>query len=42
MPTEDAKELHALGVTAVYTPKDFELSKIVGEVVAIAIVAGDA
>jgi len=42
IPEGDVAALLADGVAAVYTPKDFELSKIVGEVVAIAIVAGDA
>ncbi|MFP5254713.1 MAG: protein meaA [Acidimicrobiia bacterium] len=37
IPEEDRPTLLAAGVEAVYTPKDFELSKIMGEVVDLAI-----
>ncbi|NOX72514.1 MAG: protein meaA [Alphaproteobacteria bacterium] len=33
IPDEDAKTLRAFGVTAVYTPKDFELNKIMMDIV---------
>jgi (2R)-ethylmalonyl-CoA mutase len=36
IPEEDRPQLLAAGVEAVYTPKDFELSKIMGEVVDLA------
>jgi (2R)-ethylmalonyl-CoA mutase len=32
IPPEDAAKLRAAGVAAVYTPKDFEIAKIMGEV----------
>ena len=32
IPTDDRPRLEALGIAAVYTPKDFELGKIMGEV----------
>ncbi len=35
IPEEDAAELRAMGVTKVYTPKDFELNKIMLDIVAI-------
>ncbi|WP_108813786.1 protein meaA [Loktanella sp. Alg231-35] len=35
IPDEDARELRAMGVTKVYTPKDFELNKIMGDIVTI-------
>ncbi|HEY5010334.1 MAG TPA: protein meaA, partial [Acidimicrobiales bacterium] len=35
VPTEDAKELLALGVTAVYTPKDFSLAAIMSDLLGI-------
>jgi (2R)-ethylmalonyl-CoA mutase len=35
IPPEDAKVLEAAGVAAVYTPKDFELNRIMADVVRI-------
>jgi (2R)-ethylmalonyl-CoA mutase len=35
VPTDDAKELLALGVTAVYTPKDFSLAAIMSDLLGI-------
>jgi len=35
IPDEDAAALRAKGVARVYTPKDFELNRIVGEIVAL-------
>jgi ethylmalonyl-CoA mutase len=35
IPPEDAQELRETGVAAVYTPKDFELNRIMGDVVRI-------
>jgi len=35
IPPEDAAELEKSGVAAVYTPKDFELNKIMSDVVGI-------
>lgn len=35
IPDDDAKELHAMGVARVYTPKDFELNKIMGDIVTL-------
>ena len=35
IPDADAEPLHAAGVAAVYTPKDFELTRILRDVVAI-------
>ena len=35
IPEEDAAELRAMGVAKVYTPKDFELNKIMLDIVAI-------
>ncbi len=35
IPDEDAAELRAMGVAKVYTPKDFELNKIMIDIVAI-------
>ena len=35
IPPEDAAELEKSGVAAVYTPKDFELNKIMSDVVRI-------
>jgi ethylmalonyl-CoA mutase len=32
IPPEDEKALLALGVTRVFTPKDFDLTKIISEV----------
>jgi ethylmalonyl-CoA mutase len=34
IPPSDAKALRAAGVAAVYTPKDFEINKMLGEIVA--------
>ena len=36
IPDEDVKELHAFGVARVYTPKDFELNRIMSDIVALA------
>jgi len=35
IPPEDAAELEKAGVVAVYTPKDFELNRIMADVVRI-------
>ncbi|MFO8127557.1 methylmalonyl-CoA mutase family protein, partial [Yoonia sp.] len=35
IPDDDARELHAMGVARVYTPKDFELNKIMGDIVTL-------
>jgi len=35
IPPEDAAELEKAGVAAVYTPKDFELNRIMADVVRI-------
>ena len=35
IPDADVAELHAAGVAAVYTPKDFELDRIMREIVAL-------
>jgi (2R)-ethylmalonyl-CoA mutase len=35
IPDEDASELRAMGVAKIYTPKDFELNKIMVDIVAI-------
>lgn len=35
IPPEDAEELEAAGVAAVYTPKDFELNRIMSDLVRI-------
>ena len=32
IPDEDAAKLHELGVARVYTPKDFDLTRMIGEV----------
>ncbi|GAB1395665.1 hypothetical protein MASR1M65_04420 [Saprospiraceae bacterium] len=36
IPDEDAAKLRAMGVAAVYTPKDFELNRIMLDIVALA------
>ncbi|WP_259942543.1 methylmalonyl-CoA mutase family protein [Jannaschia sp. W003] len=36
IPDEDAARLRALGVARIYTPKDFELNRIMGDVVELA------
>jgi len=36
IPEEDADRLRSLGVSAVYTPKDFELNRIMADIVALA------
>jgi (2R)-ethylmalonyl-CoA mutase len=36
IPDEDAKRLRAMGVARVYTPKDFELNTIMGDIVTLA------
>ena len=33
IPDQDVPELEAAGVAAVYTPKDYDLTKIMGEIV---------
>ncbi|MEL6684582.1 MAG: protein meaA [Pseudomonadota bacterium] len=35
IPDDDANELRAMGVARVYTPKDFELNKIMGDIVTL-------
>jgi (2R)-ethylmalonyl-CoA mutase len=35
IPDEDAKTLKAMGVARVYTPKDFELNKIMADIVTL-------
>ena len=35
IPPEDAEQLTSAGVAAVYTPKDFELNRIMSDVVRI-------
>jgi (2R)-ethylmalonyl-CoA mutase len=35
VPPDDARVLKELGVAAVYTPKDFELNAIMGDIVAL-------
>ena len=35
IPPEDAKELQAAGVARVYTPKDFEVTRIMGDIVSL-------
>ncbi len=35
IPEEDAARLRAMGVAAVYTPKDFELNRIMMDIVAL-------
>jgi (2R)-ethylmalonyl-CoA mutase len=35
IPEEDAERLRALGVARVYTPKDFELNRIMADIVAL-------
>jgi (2R)-ethylmalonyl-CoA mutase len=35
IPEEDAARLRALGVAAVYTPKDFELNRIMMDIVGL-------
>jgi len=36
IPEEDAARLRAMGVARVYTPKDFELNRIMFDIVALA------
>ncbi|WP_179378257.1 protein meaA [Jannaschia marina] len=36
IPDEDAERLRSFGVAAVYTPKDFELNRIMGDIVTLA------
>ena len=36
IPDEDAARLAGLGVTRVYTPKDFELNRIMADLIALA------
>ena len=35
IPDDDAKELYAMGVAKVYTPKDFELNRIMADIVTL-------
>ena len=35
IPDDDARALQAMGVAKVYTPKDFELNKIMGDIVTL-------
>ena len=35
IPEDDAVKLRAMGVAKVYTPKDFELNKIMGDIVTL-------
>jgi (2R)-ethylmalonyl-CoA mutase len=42
IPAEDAERLRAAGVAAVYTPKDFELTRIMEDIVTIVAKIGDA
>jgi (2R)-ethylmalonyl-CoA mutase len=35
IPDEDAASLRAMGVAAVYTPKDFELNRIMMDIVGL-------
>ncbi|WP_226779332.1 methylmalonyl-CoA mutase family protein [Oceaniglobus trochenteri] len=36
IPESDAAELHAMGVAQIYTPKDFRLNDIMGQIIALA------
>ncbi len=40
IPEADAEALRRIGVAAIYTPKDFELNSIIGDIVALADPAG--
>ncbi|MFM9850181.1 MAG: methylmalonyl-CoA mutase family protein [Hyphomicrobiaceae bacterium] len=42
IPPEDAKLLRTLGVAAVYTPKDFEMNTIMGDIVTLVAARADA
>jgi len=35
IPDEDAERLRAMGVAKVYTPKDFQLNTIMGDIVTL-------
>ena len=35
IPEDDAEKLREMGVAAVYTPKDFELNKIMGDIITL-------
>ena len=37
IPEDDRPRLQALGIAAVYTPKDFELGRIMGDIVDIVV-----
>jgi (2R)-ethylmalonyl-CoA mutase len=41
IPPEDAEALKSAGVTAVYTPKDFELNRIMADIVRIVDASAD-
>jgi (2R)-ethylmalonyl-CoA mutase len=36
IPDEDAQKLRAMGIARIYTPKDFELNRIMFDIVALA------
>ena len=36
IPDEDAEQLRAMGIARVYTPKDFELNTIMGDIISLA------
>jgi len=40
IPEDDAKKLRAMGVAKVYTPKDFELNRIMDDLVTLVAPAG--
>ena len=42
IPDEDAVKLRAMGVARVYTPKDFELNRIMFDIVDLAVDGADA
>jgi (2R)-ethylmalonyl-CoA mutase len=35
IPPDDAEQLRLAGVAAVYTPKDFEITRMIGELAAL-------
>jgi (2R)-ethylmalonyl-CoA mutase len=36
IPEDDARQLRAIGVARVYTPKDFELNRIMSDIISLA------
>jgi len=36
IPDDDAQKLRAMGIARIYTPKDFELNRIMFDIVALA------